>query len=159
VAWRCASSRCVVCTTTGRLRLMELMEQLLPGLVRINQPKRQPTFLEIAANGHFHGLETFRGEGISLANDGQKVDAFGEIANHAKFTLRKRSACPARFGIVIVVCQLYRRGTGRARIGPSAGSCGHWARMCAHGGSRGDGGDSGWRMVVASSLRDDYIGI
>ena len=138
---------------------MKLMGLLMPGLVRINQPKRQPTFLEIAANGHFHGLEPFRGEGIRPSNDGQKVDAFGEIPNHAKFTLRERSACPTRFGIVIVVCQLCRRRMGSARIGPSAGSCGYWARMCACGGSRGGGGDSGWRMMVASSLRDDYIGI
>ena len=150
------------CTTTGCLRLVNLvLLGLMPGFVRINQPKREATFLEIAANGRLDGIETFGGEGVCLANDGQEVDAFGEIADHAQLALGKRSACPTCFGIVVVVCQLCR-GDGRmrgARIGVSASPCGDWARMGARGGSRGSGGYSGWRMVVASSLRDDNIGI
>ena len=163
MAWSCASSRCVGCTTTtGRLRLVNLLGLgLIPGFVRINQSKRQATFLEIAADSRFDGVKTLGGEGIRLANDGQKVDAFGEIANYAQFTLGKCSACPACFGLIVVVCRLCRGdgGTGGARIRVPAGSCGDWARMCTRGGSRGGGGGSGWRMVVASSLWDDNIGI
>ena len=161
MAWSCASSRCVGCTTTtGRLRLVNL--GLIPGFVRINQSKREATFLEIATDSRFDGVKTLSGEGIRLADDGQKVDAFGEIANHAQFALGKCSACPACFGLIVVVCRLCRGGgggTGGARIRVPAGSCGDWARMCTRGGSRGGGGGSGWRMVVASSLWDDNIGI
>ncbi len=163
MAWSCASSRRVGCTTTtGRLRLVNLLVLvLIPGFVRINQSKREATFLEIAADSRFDGVKTLGGEGIRLANDGQKVDAFGEIANHAQFALGECSACPACFGFIVVMCRLCRGGggTGGARIRVPAGSCGGWARMCTRGGSRGGGGGSGWRMVVASSLWDDNIGI
>lgn len=59
--------------------------------------------MEVSANGDFDGVETLRGEGVSLANDGEKVDAFGEIANDAEFALGEGGACPAGFGIVVVV--------------------------------------------------------
>lgn len=167
MARSCTRTGCVGCTTTtGCLRLVSLMLLqlqlgLMPGFVRINQSKCEATFLEITANSRFDGVKTLGGEGIRFTNDGQKVDAFGEIANHAQFALGKRSACPTCFGLIVVVCRLCRgrSGTGAAHIGVSAGSCGDWARMCASGGSRGGGGDSGWRMVVASSLWDDNIGI
>jgi len=152
-------------TTTGCLRLVNLLLlrllRLMPGFVRINQPKCEATFLEIAADSRLDSVKTLSGEGVRPTNDGQKVDAFGEIANHAQLSLGKRSACPSCFGLIVVVCRLCRGrgGTGGARIGVSADSCSDWARMCARGGSRGGEGDSGWRMVVAGSLWDDNIGI
>ena len=99
MACSCATSGCMGCTTTtGRLRLVNMMMQLLglmPGFVRINQSKREATFLEIAADSCFYGVKSLGGESIRLANDGQKVNTFGEIANYAQFALGKCSACPA----------------------------------------------------------------
>jgi hypothetical protein len=156
---RWASCGCVGCRTAGGLGvLMDGVLVLLPRLVWINQAKGQATFLEIAADGEFDGVETLGGEGVRLANDGEKVDALGEIANDTKLALGERRTCPARFGIVVVVGELGRCGCkGGACIRGPAGPCGDWTGMGSGGGS--DGGDSGWGTMVAGSVRDDYIGI